>query len=175
MLFAILDNIRSAHNVGSMFRTSDNAGVDGLFLTGYTPCPPHRKIAKTSLGAEDAIPWLYAPNALELIARMKSGQVNYSTRSVNWKFGTTHWEKSIITALEVSSKAQDLYEVSWGDSLVMVFGNEVSGVEQTILDGADVHVQIPMFGVKKSLNVACSFAVAVYEYVRCERLVKGLR
>jgi tRNA G18 (ribose-2'-O)-methylase SpoU len=145
-LSALLDNIRSTYNVGSMFRTADGAGLDGLYLCGTTPTPDHPSLRKTSLGAEFSIPWRYAPNALDLARELiQQGQQ--------------------LWALEVGSGARSIFEPlepSPGQPVVLVVGNEVSGVDPDLLPLCERQVWIPMHGYKSSLNVAIAFGVAAY-------------
>ncbi len=143
---AILDNIRSTFNVGAMFRTADGAGIAQLYLTGLTPLPGNPRISKTALGAEFAVPWEYAPNGLQLAESLKS-------------------DGKILWALETTSSAVSLFEIQslpQSQPLVLVTGNEVSGIDPEILALCDQTIFIPMSGYKQSLNVAVAFGIAVY-------------
>lgn len=143
---ALLDNIRSTFNVGAMFRTADGAGLRRLHLAGTTPTPEHPKIVKTGLGAEWAVNWTYHSNALEAAQECK-------------RAGFRLW------AVEAAPQAQSLYSVnplSAPEPILMIMGNETSGVDPAILDICDAVLWIPMSGYKRSLNVAVAFGIAAY-------------
>jgi len=147
-IVAILHNIRSRENVGSIFRTADAVGVVKIYLCGITPQPPHEKISKTALGAENIVPWEYHKQTWRLIDRLKK-------------------EGYKVVALENSKTAQDIFSFKKGDKpIVLVVGNEVSGLSSGMLAQSDKVVSIPMRGQKESLNVAVAFGVAVYELAR---------
>lgn len=145
----LLHNIRSAHNVGSLFRTADGAGVTRVYLSGYTPTPIDRfgrtqkEIAKTALGAERAIPWEYHAEPSKLIKGLK-------------RRGTQ------IVGLEQDPRAHDYrsYAVT-GDTLVLV-GNEVRGISKQLRDLCDTLIEIPMHGTKESLNVSVAAGIALF-------------
>lgn len=142
---ALLDNIRSAWNVGSIFRTADGYGVKHLYLSGITPTPENKRVAKTSLGAEKSIDWTHVPNSIDKIKALKENDY-------------------FIVALEVHQKVQsDIYKTNLQLKypLVLVVGNEVCGTDPEILDISDFILSIPMIGSKKSLNVAVAFGIAV--------------
>lgn len=145
-LEAILDNIRSTFNVGAMFRTADGAGISHLYLSGLTPLPGNPRISKTALGAEFAVPWEYVPNGFQLAQNLKA-------------------DGKILWALETTSTAVSLFEIRalpQNQPLVLIVGNEVSGVDPAILELCDQTIFIPMSGFKHSLNVAVAFGIAVY-------------
>jgi 23S rRNA (guanosine2251-2'-O)-methyltransferase len=142
----LLDNLRSAFNVGSIFRTSDGAGIRHLHLCGITPTPDHPKVTKTALGAELSIPWTQHWNGFDASVSMKQQ-------------GFRVW------ALEAGQKSQSLFDVlteTQGDPILLVVGNEVSGVDAGILDICDRHIWIPMQGDKNSLNVSVAYGIAAY-------------
>ena len=141
---ALLDNIRSAWNVGAIFRTADGLGVDKLHLCGITPTPDHPSVAKTALGATSSVPWNYTRNALLEAQEIIS-------------LGGHLW------SLEQDSRAVSLYETfKWdGKPITLVVGNEVSGVDPALLDLSERIVFIPMLGKKRSLNVEVAFGVAI--------------
>ena len=147
----ILDHIRSAHNVGAIFRTADAAGVDKIYLVGYTPAPldrfgrPVPEIEKTALGAEKNISWEKVENIESLIRGLREDGFK-------------------IIAVEQSEKAVDYKTVKIGseDKVGIIFGNEVDGVSQAVLDHCDIVAEIPMRGEKESLNVAVSVGVALF-------------
>ncbi len=147
MLTALLNNIRSLHNVGSMFRTADGAGVKKLYLCGETGIPPRPEIAKTALGAEESVPWEYWMDAMECISKLKG-------------------EGFKIVALELGPKSVDYRKLKVEGPICLVVGNEVGGVPAEILRLCDDSMQIPMRGIKESLNVSVSFGVAAYELTK---------
>lgn len=145
----LLHDIRSAHNVGSIFRTADAAGVKRVFLTGYTPLPVDRfgraqkDIAKTALGAERSVPWEHHVEPLGLIAALKKD---------GW----------FIAGVEQDSRSDDYRSFSADMPTVFIFGNEVDGVPREILDACDVLLEIPMHGEKESLNVSVTAGVILF-------------
>lgn len=145
-----LDNIRSAYNVGAIFRTADGAGIKHLHLAGITPTPFHPKVRKTALGSEKVIPWTHHHNGLEAIADIKSRGFE-------------------IIALERSPVERSLFEYTRDNGaktpIILIVGNELSGVDQGILDICDRILALPMVGSKSSLNVEVSFSIAAY-YLR---------
>lgn len=148
---AILDNVRSIHNVGSMFRTADATRLLHLHLAGYTGTPAHRDLHRTALGAEDTVPWSHEPDADALVARLRAA-------------GYT------IAVLELTDRPTDVEALGTQHfPLVFVVGNEVDGVRDTLVAAADVALELPQFGAKASLNVANAFAVAAYDLVRHAR------
>ncbi len=149
-MWVVLDNIRSRENVGSMFRTADAAGVAKVYLCGITPQPPHEKISKTALGAEETVPWEYHAQTWRLVERLRTK------------------ENAYIVALEKTSTARDLFDLKLppGRPIVLVVGNEVEGMAPRMLARADAIVAIPMRGSKESLNVAVAFGIAVYQLLR---------
>ena len=142
--YAILHNIRSAYNVGSMFRTADALGVDKIFLTGYSPTPDqHKQIAKTALGAEKTVDWEKCWHVNKIFEKLKKQKVK-------------------IYALEIDSQSEKLDDVKPKTSVALLVGNEVKGISKNLLDKSDIIVEIPMRGKKESLNVAVSFGIAGY-------------
>lgn len=141
---AVLDNIRSAYNVGSMFRTAECAYIAELILCGITAKPPHKEVEKTALGTTQLVPWRYFPDTLEAVQALKEE---------GWK----------IVALEITDQSVPIQSVGKEHfPLALVVGNEVSGVDDRVLAWADLVVEIPQFGKKESLNVAVAFGVAVF-------------
>lgn len=143
---ALLDNIRSIYNVGSMFRTADGAGIRHLHLCGMTATPEHPKVAKTALGAEQAVGWTFHPNGLDATEALQ-------------RQGYRLW------ALEGGPRAEPLFN-AYGDltgpPILLVVGNELAGVDPAILERCDRVFSIPMSGVKQSLNVVVAFGIAAY-------------
>jgi len=144
----MLDNIRSLYNVGSMFRTSDGASVRRLYLCGYTPFPPRSEISKTSLGATDSVPWLHFRNPLEAVAHARNEGMKICVLE-----HTTH-------SVPVFTLTREVFPVC------LVVGNELTGVSAGLIDAADMAVEIPMYGVKQSLNAAVAYGVALFELMR---------
>lgn len=145
----VLDNIRSLHNIGSVFRTSDAFAIERIYLCGITAQPPHREIQKTALGATETVDWVYASNCVELIEELKGkGYVVYGVEQV-----------------EGSTSLVDL-DLQHGARYALVFGNEVEGVSQATLDQCDGYIEIPQFGSKHSLNVSVSVGIVVWELLR---------
>ena len=149
MKYVILHNIRSAHNVGSIFRTSDGAGVSKIFLTGYTPAPVDRfgrtvsEIEKPSLGASEIVPWEYCESVEEVLAKMKEDGVT-------------------TVAVEQHERAVDYKNGSFPETVAFIFGNEVEGVPESICAQADMVVEIAMAGEKESLNVSVAAGVVLF-------------
>lgn len=153
-LFLILHDIRSAYNVGAIFRTADGAGVAKIYLTGYTPCPPDKDksyktqadkmIEKTALGAEKNIDWEKCEDLEKLLKKLKK-------------------EKVSIAALEKTDGAVSIKEFQAIFPMALILGNEVDGVAQNILKKCDAIVAIPMRGQKESLNVSVAAGIAMYE------------
>lgn len=146
-VIGLLDDIRSMHNVGSMFRSSDGVNLRELILCGYTPVPPRSQISKVALGAELSVPWRQAGDPLEAVKELKRVGVQ-------------------IVALETGEGAIDLFEFEPQWPMCLLVGNEVEGVKSELREKADVIVSIPMLGVKESLNVSCAYSIAVYELLR---------
>lgn len=144
-VYVILNSIRSNYNVGSIFRTSDGAMIEKLYLCGYTPHPPKKEILKTALGATESVNWEYFKDPLNVIKELKSKGIK-------------------ICALELTENSIPYYELTKNDfPLALVVGNEISGVSQEILDHCDFSIEIPQYGIKQSLNVAVAYGIAVYE------------
>jgi tRNA G18 (ribose-2'-O)-methylase SpoU len=139
----IANDIRSLHNVGSIFRSCDAFGVERLYLTGISGTPPRKEIAKVSLGSEHRVAWEYQEGVLALINELK-------TRGVK------------IVALENGQGSVDINSFKFKDKIALVIGNEVAGVSPEILDMCDAQVEIPMLAAKKSLNVSVAFGIALF-------------
>jgi tRNA G18 (ribose-2'-O)-methylase SpoU len=147
----LLDNIRSAWNVGSILRSADGFGFTHAYLCGITPTPDNETVMKTSLGAEDSVPWSYHKDAVKLIRGLKAE---------GWKvYGLEEDERSI--PLEMDSLQPNMHEPV-SALRVLIVGNEVTGVDPDLLDLCDHIFYIPMRGEKKSFNVAIAFGIAAY-------------
>lgn len=144
-LAVLLDNIRSAWNVGSILRSADGFGFEHAYLCGITPTPKNEAVTKTSLGAEDFVTWSEHKNAVELISALKQE---------GWK----------IYALEETKKAKDIQKLKTNpkEKVVLILGSEVTGVDPDLLKTADEIISIPMQGGKRSFNVSVAFAIAAY-------------
>lgn len=156
-LVLVVDNVRSAHNIGSIFRSCDGLGVNHVYLSGYSPYPknindtrlPHlarrtdAAIHKTALGAEKTVAWTHFADSLKIIKKLKAQ--NYQ-----------------IVALEQTDKSINLSSLGPRKAIALVVGNEIKGLSQEVLKAADIRVQIPMLGQKESLNVAVAAAIALY-------------
>ncbi|MCU0452194.1 MAG: RNA methyltransferase [Bacteroidetes bacterium] len=152
---AILNNVRSIYNVGSIFRSADAFWLEELILTGYTPRPPRREIDKTALGATKTVPWSYIQDPSEAVRRCR----------------VEGWE---VWAVEQTTHSVPLpVEISSGRKIALVFGNEVSGIDGAVLESCDRAVEIPMHGTKHSLNVAVAFGIALQ--LVCAELRAGER
>lgn len=145
-IYVILDNIRSRENIGSIFRTADAARVDKIYLCGITPTPPHQKISKTALGAENWIPWEYHKQTWRLLKELKANNI-------------------YIAAIEQLPKAINYKKFKPKFPLALVLGNEVKGLSDRILRYADKIVAIPMYGKKESLNVAVAAGIVIYQLI----------
>jgi tRNA G18 (ribose-2'-O)-methylase SpoU len=147
--YVILENIRSAHNVGAIFRTSEAIGVRKIFLVGYTPAPQDRfgravpDIAKTALGAERIVPWECREDSAVLIAELKAAQVH-------------------VVAVERTEEATDYKSTRVSQKTAFIFGNEVDGVSLQARTAADEVVSLPMRGMKESLNVSTTVGIVLY-------------
>jgi len=148
----IIDNVRSAHNVGSMFRTSDGAGVSKILLVGYTPAPVDRfgrvqpEITKTSLGASAMIPWEQKEQGSEILDYI----------------GLLKQEGFTIVAVEQTEKSISLYDFVVPNKVAYIVGNEIDGVSQELLTVSDTVVEIPMLGEKESLNVGVAAGIILF-------------
>ena len=149
---AVIENVRSLYNVGSIFRTADGALIRQLCLTGFTPRPPRKEIEKTALGATRSIPWVYASSPLEPISTLRAEGYN-------------------ICCLELTTNSRPYYQIEKRDfPLCLVVGNEVSGISKEVISQCAFSLEIPMFGTKQSLNVSVAFGVAIFELSRIWRL-----
>ena len=146
-VIAVLENVRSAYNVGSLFRTADAFLIEAIYITGYTARPPHKEIKKTALGAEDTVDWRYFPTAAEAIAEL---------RKTGYR----------VFAVEQVENSISLEKFEHDGPVAVVFGNEVSGVEQSTIRLCDGSIEIPQLGMKHSLNIATAAGVVLWELVR---------
>ena len=154
---AVLENVRSAYNVGSVFRTGDAFLIEAIYLAGYTARPPHKEIAKTALGAQDTVRWAHFKTAREAITALK--QEGYAVYAVEQAAGSRSLEK--------------LGELD-SERIAFLFGNEVSGVEADTLAACDGCIEIPQFGMKHSLNISVAAGIVLWEAVRVRQFAKAL-
>lgn len=148
-LIVVLDNVRSMHNTGSVFRTADAFVVEAVYLCGITNVPPHPEIHKTALGAEDTVNWKYFEDTHESIIQLK-------------KEG---YKVLAIEQVESSTMLTD-FTVSDGQKYAVVLGNEVKGVQQSVVDMCDGCIEIPQFGTKHSLNVSVTGGIIIWEFFK---------
>ena len=145
-LIIILDNIRSLNNIGSVFRTSDAFLIEKIYLCGITAQPPHKDIHKTALGSTDSVNWEYVKDTLDLVETLKKEYV-------------------YIAAIEQAEQAIMLndFKPVIGKKLALVFGNEVKGVSQEVVNACNAVIEIPQFGTKHSLNIAVSAGLTIWD------------
>lgn len=148
-IVVVLDNVRSAQNVGSFFRTADAFGIEQIALAGITSTPPNREIHKTALGAELSVAWSYYPTTLECVQKLR--EEGYKIIAIEQIEGAT---------------MLDEFRAASDTKYALVFGNEVEGVDQAIADIVDSAIEIPQVGTKHSLNVSVSAGVLMWEFFR---------
>lgn len=148
-IIVILDDIRSMHNVGSVFRTCDAFNIAKIILCGVTPCPPHRDIHKSALGATESVKWEYEKDILRVIEKLKSN----------------HYK---IIAIEQVHHSMALNNFTWNpdEKAAFIFGNEVHGINDEVLNHCHMALEIPQFGTKHSLNISVSVGVVLWEMIR---------
>jgi len=146
-IHVVLDNLRSAYNVGSVFRTGDAAAVEHIHLCGMSAHPPHRKIEKTSLGAFEYVPWTYYERTSAALDHLRAAGIP-------------------IAAIEAHPQAVPHVNFDWPRPVAVVFGNEVAGINDKTLDQCDAVVCIPMSGYKHSINVATVAGIILFEILR---------
>ena len=146
-MVVVLDNIRSAHNVGSALRTADAFKADKVWLCGICACPPSAEIHKSALGAEDSVPWEHADDTLALVGRLSLD--GFTVVSVE------QTERSV---------SLETFTPEPGRKYAFIFGNEVDGVQQSVVDASDFSLEIPQYGTKHSLNVSVSIGVVLWQW-----------
>ncbi len=142
----IAENVRSLYNVGSMFRTSDGALIEKLWLCGYTGYPPRKEIDKTALGSVQTVPWEHNEDTVSVIKKLKS-------------------EGYSIVALEHTDSSENFLEAEYKFPMCLMLGNEVEGLSEEAVALADSAVEIPMYGIKQSLNVSVAYGILVYHLI----------
>jgi len=143
-IYVVLDNIRSLYNVGAIFRTSDGAMVEKIFLCGMTGMPPRREITKTSLGACETVPWEYRKEAKDVVRELKDKGVQ-------------------IVTLELTDPPNHYAQAEFDFPVALVIGHEIDGIKDEVMELSDVSISIPMLGHANSLNVATAYGIAVYQ------------
>ena len=143
----LVENVRSVHNVGSIFRSADGFGAERIYLTGYTAYPPRQDLHKTALGAENAVPWEYEQNPIHMAKKIKKQGIS-------------------LVLIEQTHNSQSIYEMECSFPVCFMVGNEVSGVSEELSNMADLHVELPMHGIKQSLNVSVATGIVGYEFAR---------
>jgi 23S rRNA (guanosine2251-2'-O)-methyltransferase len=145
-LIVILDNIRSLNNIGSVFRTSDAFRIEKIYLCGITATPPHKDIQKTALGSTESVDWEYAESSIALLKKLQSNDIQ-------------------VLSIEQAEKATMLNEFTpkKNQKYALVFGNEVKGVSQEVVNNSDQVIEIPQYGTKHSLNVSVSCGVVLWD------------
>ena len=148
-VWVVLDNVRSLNNIGSVFRTADAFRLEGIFLCGITATPPHREIHKTALGATESVRWEYREKTMEAISELKMKGCR-------------------ILAVEQAEGAVmlDQVQLSGDQKYALVFGHEIRGVEQQVVDMSDLCIEIPQFGTKHSLNISVAAGIVIWEIFR---------
>ena len=154
---AVLENVRSAYNAGSVFRTADAFLIESIYITGYTATPPHKEIAKTALGAQDSVDWKYFKTTREAIEQLKKdGYKIFAVEQVSGSILLQH-----INDLPV-------------EKVAFIFGNEVKGVEEETISLCDGCVEIPQFGMKHSLNISVAAGIVLWEAVKNIQLAEKI-
>lgn len=148
-LVVVLDDVRSMHNVGSVFRTGDAFRIEAIYLCGITSTPPSAEIHKTALGAEDSVTWRYFPSAMEALQALK----------------TEGYEVYAIEQAHGSTKLQT-FTPSTNKKYAVILGNEVKGVHQEVVDAADDCLEIPQFGTKHSMNVSVTAGIIIWHFAK---------
>lgn len=152
-LVVVLDNVRSLHNVGSVFRTSDAFLVENIYLCGITATPPHAEIHKTALGAEDTVNWKYYEQTQDAVTELKKeGYEVYAVEQVQ--------NSIMLQKLQLDSTKK----------YAIILGNEVKGVQQEVVDMCDGYIEIPQFGTKHSLNVSVTGGILIWEFAKLLKL-----
>jgi len=154
-LILILDNIRSLNNIGSVFRTADAFRIQKIYLCGITAQPPHRDIQKTALGATDSVEWVYDKETLNVVEKLKQNGIK-------------------ILSIEQADKSCMLQDYTFNpdETYAMIFGNEVKGVQQAVIDQSDVVLEIPQFGTKHSVNISVSVGICCWQYIQSSYFFK---
>lgn len=148
-LIVVLDNVRSLHNVGSVFRTADAFLVEAVYLCGITSTPPHAEIHKTALGAENTVDWKYFENTHDALDQLKT--LGYTVFAIEQAIGST-----LLPDIKLESEKK----------YAVILGNEVKGVQQSVVDDCDGCIEIPQYGTKHSLNVSVTAGIIIWDMVK---------
>ena len=143
----LVENVRSVHNVGSIFRSADGFGAEKIYLSGYTACPPRDDLSKTALGADKSVRWEHFQSPIDAAKNIINKGIS-------------------LVLLEQTVTSKSIYDLEWSFPLCFIVGNEVEGVSEELAKLATIHAEIPMRGIKQSLNVSVSTGVAGYEFSR---------
>ena len=143
----LVENVRSVYNVGAIFRTADSFGAEKIYLTGITASPPRNDLRKTALGADESVIWEYHKNSIKLAKKIKKEGVQ-------------------LVLIEQTKKSKNIFNVDTKFPLCFILGNEVDGVSEELAKLADIHLEIPMSGIKQSLNVSVAAGIVGYELLR---------
>ena len=143
----LVENVRSVHNVGSIFRSADGFGAEKIYLSGYTACPPRDDLSKTALGADKSVRWEHFESPVDAAKNIINKGIS-------------------LVLLEQTVTSKSIYDLEWTFPLCFIVGNEVEGVSEELAKLATIHAEIPMRGIKQSLNVSVSTGVAGYEFSR---------
>ena len=166
-IVVVLDNVRSAHNVGSVFRTSDSFKVDKVFLCGICPVPPSAEIHKSGLGAEDSVGWEHCEDTMVAVERLRNE--GYTIVSVEQTVNAVKLYRFRPYATQESAAETSNIGPIPSKKYALIFGNEVDGVSQEVVDASDFSLEIPQFGMKHSLNISVSAGVVLW-HLTLERL-----
>lgn len=163
----VLDNVRSRHNIGAVFRTADAYRVDEIELCGICCCPPNDEIHKTALGAEQTVHWRYWNNTLDAVAALR--QEGYKVYAVEQAFGSItldNFTESCRKSIESQSKVNPSLPETSSNRIAVVFGHEVFGVSQEVIDACDGCIELEQYGTKHSLNVSVTAGIVIYNIAK---------
>ena len=147
----LLEDVRSVYNVGSIFRTADSFGAQKVYLSGITAFPPRDDLHKTALGAEESVDWEYSKDSLLLAKKIKKQGIS-------------------LVLIEQTKKSQNIFDIDIDFPVCFIVGNEVNGVSEKLAELSDIHLEIPMSGIKQSLNVSVATGIIGYELLRKYKL-----
>ncbi len=145
----VLDNIRSLNNIGSVFRTADGFLVEAVYLCGITAVPPHKDINKTALGSTDSVNWKYFKNTIDAIKQLK--KENYKIISIE------QTDESIML---------NNFNIKQNEKYALIFGHEIKGVDQSVINESDISIEIPQFGTKHSFNISVSVGIVLWDLIK---------
>ena len=149
----LVENVRSVHNVGSIFRSADGFGAEKIYLTGFTAYPPRDDLHKTALGAENSVPWEYYEDTISIAKKIKSEGIK-------------------LVLVEQTHSSKSIYISNYNFPVCFIVGNEVDGVSEKLSEITDTHIELPMRGVKQSLNVSVATGIVGYELARAYIQIK---